>query len=63
MPIFNQPGAPAQTSRVTVTFSNGLDGGTELRFIQENFVDQVTASSHAQDWNDRFDRLPTCLAA
>ena len=62
MAIFIHPGASAQTSRVIVTFSNGLDGGTELRFIQENFVDQVTASSHAQDWNGRLDRLPTCLA-
>lgn len=62
MAIFNQPGAPAQTSRVTVTFSNWSDGATELRFIHEYFVDQVTASSYAQDWNGRLDRLPTCLA-
>ncbi len=62
MPTFNQPGAPAHTSRVAVTFSNWSDGGTELRFIHENFADQATASSYAQDWSGRLDRLPNCLA-
>lgn len=60
--IFIHPGASAQTSRVIVTFSNWSEGGTELRVIHGNFGDKVTASSYAQDWNDRLDRFSTCFA-
>ena len=46
---------------ITVTFVE-KDGGTEMKFLQENMASAESIMHHNQGWNPSFDKLETVVA-
>jgi len=46
---------------ITVTFSE-KDGGTEMKFVQENMASAESVKNHNQGWNPSFDKLEALVA-
>ena len=53
--------APGETSLVTLHFRE-LDGGTELRLIQDRFASENSRDAHNHGWSAPLDKLATLLS-
>jgi uncharacterized protein YndB with AHSA1/START domain len=40
-----------------------VEGGTQMRLIQEGFLTEVSCSKHGMGWNGSFDQLTSLLEA
>jgi uncharacterized protein YndB with AHSA1/START domain len=51
---------PDEESLVTIELRD-VEGGTEMRLIQEGFLTEVSCSNHSLGWNGSFDKLTRLL--
>jgi len=53
---------PDRVSQITILFQPA-GGGTDLKFLHEQFFDQAARDGHLRGWSDAFVKLETYLAS